>query len=114
MRQKPAKTASVQDKSHLVLARERDLAKAQAINTLLVRQIAILPTKVGDPILPFAVGLWNEIRNLLKPEISASALRKATGAYVHSRRYQIAVAKPGSARYSLNGYMVEAVSEGTV
>ena len=72
MRQKSPKTKSPQENSSPVLAREREVAKIEAINALLTRPIAVLPAKVGDPIRPFALGLWNEVRPLLKPEISVS------------------------------------------
>lgn len=94
-----------------VEAREREVAKAEAINALLIRPIGILPAKPGDPIRPFALGLWAEIRVLLKPEISVSTLRKATGAYVHCRTYQIAVARPGSIRHDINGKPVDPISD---
>ncbi|WP_312366945.1 ProQ/FINO family protein [Ensifer sp.] len=94
-----------------VPAREIDLLKAQAINALLTRPIAILPFQPGDPILPFALGLWIEIRPLLRADLSVSALRGATGAYLHSKRYLLAVAQPGSARHDINGLAVDSVSE---
>ena len=97
--------------SSLVLAREREVAKTKAINALLIRPIAILPAKVGDPIKPFALGLWNDIRPLLKPEISVTALRKTMATYVHSRSYQIAIARPGSLRHDIDGKPVEPVSD---
>ncbi|KSV84372.1 ProQ/FINO family protein [Sinorhizobium sp. GL28] len=111
MGQKPATTKFSRKNSSPVLAREREVAKTEAINTLLTRSIAILPAKLGDPIRPFALGLWNDIRPLLKPEISVTALRKAMATYVHSRSYQIAVARPGSFRHDINGEPVEPVSD---
>ena len=97
--------------SGLVLAREREVAKTAAINALLTQPIAVLPAKLGDPVRPFALGLWNEIRALLRPEISVSTLRKAMATYVHARSYQIAVARPGSFRHDINGEPVEPVSD---
>ncbi|MBD9653142.1 ProQ/FINO family protein [Ensifer sp. ENS09] len=97
--------------SSLVLAREREVAKTEAINALLIRPIAVLPSRVADPIRPFALGLWNEIRPLLKPDVSVSALRKALATYVHARSYQIAVARPGSMRHDIDGEPVEPVSD---
>ncbi len=111
MAQKTDATKSPRTRSGPVLAREREVAKTEAINALLTRPIAILPAKVGDPVLPFALGLWNDIRPLLKPEISVSALRKAMATYVHSRSYQIAVARAGSSRHDINGEPVEPVSD---
>ncbi|OCP36175.1 ProQ/FINO family protein [Ensifer sp. LC163] len=110
MREKPFPTKSLRDTSGPVVAREKDVFKAAAINALLTRPIAILPGKVSDPIRPFALGLWNDIRCLLKPEISVSTLRKAIGAYVYSRSYQVAIARPGSVRHDVNGAPVASVS----
>ena len=111
MGQKVDATKSPRNRSGPVLAREREVAKTEAINALLTRPIAILPAKVGDPVRPFALGLWNDIRPLLKPDVSVSALRKAMATYVHSRSYQIAVARAGSVRHDINGEPVEPVSE---
>ncbi|NVD42804.1 ProQ/FINO family protein [Ensifer sp. HO-A22] len=102
---------SSREKSGPVVARETDVLKAQAINALLTQPIAILPTETGHAIRPFALGLWNEIRPLLRPEISVSALRRATGAYLHSKRYHMAVAQPRSARHDTNGMPVDTVSD---
>ena len=102
---------SPRSNSSLVLAREREITKTEAINALLIRPIAVLPVQLGDPILPFALGLWNDIRPLLKPEISVTALRKVMATYVHSRSYQIAIARAGSFRHDINGEPVESVSD---
>ncbi|MBZ7927123.1 ProQ/FinO family protein (plasmid) [Ensifer adhaerens] len=111
MGQKADATKSPRTCSAPVLAREREVAKTVAINALLTRPIAILPAKLGDPVRPFALGLWNDVRPLLKPDVSVSALRKAMATYVHSRSYQIAVARAGSIRHDINGEPVEPVSE---
>jgi len=111
MGQKQPTIKSSQGSSSFVLAREREVAKTAAINALLIRPIAILPTELGDPIRPFALGLWNEIRPVLRPDVSVSALRKALATYVHARSYQMAVARPGSQRHDLNGEPVEPVSD---
>ncbi|PSS60603.1 ProQ/FINO family protein [Ensifer sp. NM-2] len=111
MCQNSSTTKSKLNSSGPVLAREREVAKTEAINALLTRPIAILPAKVGDPVRPFALGLWSEIRPLLKPEISVSTLRKALATYVHSRSYRIATARPGSVRHDINAEPVEPVSD---
>lgn len=84
-------------------ANEFDLKRAEAINGLLTRPIGILPVKPGDPIKPFAVGLWNDIRALLRPEVSQTMLRRATASYTHSKRYLFASAQPDARRYDLEG-----------
>ncbi|WP_457584880.1 ProQ/FINO family protein [Ensifer canadensis] len=41
----------------------------------------------------------------------SSILRRATGAYLHSKRYHLAVAQTGSTRHDINGLPVEPVSD---
>lgn len=94
-----------------VAATERDVQKAGAINTLLVRPIEVLPQRAGDPIRPFAVGIFEEIRPLLKPDVGLTKLRRATAVYVRLKRYYFASAQPGSMRHNLAGAPVCPVSE---
>ncbi|MBX5017735.1 ProQ/FINO family protein [Rhizobium lentis] len=94
-----------------IAATELDVEKANAINTLLIRPVGVLPAKPGDPILPFAVGLFNELRPLLKPDAGVTTLRRATAAYVHCRRYYFASAQPDSMRHNLDGEPVEELSQ---
>jgi len=94
-----------------ITASEYDLKKAQAINALLVRQIGILPVTAGDPIKPFAIGLFDNIRPLLKPDCALVALRRAVGAYVNSKGYNFASAQPDSMRHDIDGQAVEPLSE---
>ncbi|PDT10963.1 MULTISPECIES: ProQ/FINO family protein [unclassified Rhizobium] len=93
-----------------IAASELDVEKANAINMLLIRPVGVLPAKAGDPILPFAVGLFNELRPLLKPDAGVTTLRRATAAYVHCRRYYFASAQPDSMRHGLDGDPVEPLS----
>ncbi|MBB4508412.1 ProQ/FINO family protein [Rhizobium johnstonii] len=93
-----------------IAATELDVEKANAINVLLMRPVGVLPAKAGDPVLPFAVGLFNELRPLLKPDAGVTTLRRATAAYVHCRRYYFASAQPDSMRHSLDGEPVEPLS----
>lgn len=94
-----------------IKATERDVQKAAAINMLLVRPIDVLPAKAGDPIRPFALGLFNDMRALLKPETPLTSLRRAMAAYAHSKRYYFASAQPGSMRHDLSGEPIEPLSE---
>ncbi|MDO3436416.1 ProQ/FINO family protein [Rhizobium sp. CBN3] len=94
-----------------IAATELDVEKANAINTLLIRPVGVLPAKAGDPVLPFAVGLFNELRPLLKPDAGVTTLRRATAAYVHCRRYYFASAQPDSMRHNIDGGPVEPLSE---
>lgn len=93
-----------------IVATRVDVEKAQAINSLLVRPIGILPSEPGDPVLPFALGLFNDIRSLLKPGCGVTVLRRATAAYVYSRRYYFASAQPDAMRHDLDGNPTEPVS----
>lgn len=94
----------------LVAATERDVQKAGAINALLVRPIDVLPQKAGDPIRPLAVGIFNEIRALLKPDVGATKLRRAIAVYVRLKRYYFASAQSDAMRHDLAGVPVEPVS----
>jgi sRNA-binding protein len=76
----------------------------------LLQPIDILPSAIGDPIKPFALGLWNEIRPLLRADANVTALRRATGAYLHSKRYYLATAQPESMRFDLHGSSTAPVS----
>ncbi|MBB2674233.1 MULTISPECIES: ProQ/FINO family protein [Rhizobium] len=93
-----------------IAATELDVEKANAINSMLIRPVGVLPAKPGDPVLPFAVGLFNELRPLLKPEAGVTTLRRATAAYVHCRRYYFASAQPDSMRHNIDGEPVEPLS----
>lgn len=93
-----------------IIATELDVRKAEAINGHLVRSINLLPTKAGDPILPVAIGIWADVRALMKPEGSATALRRALGAYLHSKGYYFASAQPDAMRHDIDGRPVEEVS----
>lgn len=96
--------------SGVIAATERDVEKAAAINALLVSPIAVLPEKPGDPIRPFAVGIFNELRQLAKPDAALMKLRRAIAAYAHSKRYLFASAQPDAMRHDLAGMPVEPVS----
>ncbi|WP_064684147.1 ProQ/FINO family protein [Rhizobium bangladeshense] len=93
-----------------IAATELDVQKANAINSMLIRPVGVLPAKPGDPVLPFAVGLFNELRPLLKPDAGVTTLRRATAAYVHCRRYYFASAQPDSMRHNIDGQPVEPLS----
>lgn len=98
---------SSQDK---VTARRVGRRRAEAIASLLVRPIGILPKPAGDAIPPFALRLWSEIRRLMRPEAGAGRLRRATGAYLHPKAYNLVVSMPGSMRHDLDGRPVADVS----
>lgn len=94
-----------------IAAGPNEIGKAEAINALLVRPIGLLPQVEGDPIKPFALGVWTEIRALLKPDLSVTALRRATSVYTHSKRYYFACAQPDAQRHDVDGKPVGPVSD---
>jgi hypothetical protein len=44
-----------------IAAGPADLEKAATINALLIHPIGLLPQAEGDPIKPFAIGVWDDI-----------------------------------------------------
>ncbi|MBB3165741.1 sRNA-binding protein [Rhizobium laguerreae] len=94
-----------------IVAADTDIRKAEAISALLVRPIGILPSKLGDHIRPFAIGLFEEIRALLKPGVGVTTLRRAVAAFVHSKRYYFASAQPDSFRHDIDGRELEPMSD---
>jgi ProP effector len=95
----------------VIAAGPNEIGKADAINALLLRPIGLLPRVEGDPIKPFALGVWTEIRMLMKPDVSVTALRRATSAYTHSKRYYLACAQPDAQRHDVDGNPVGPVSD---
>jgi ProP effector len=92
-------------------AASSDLDKAEAISALLSRPIDLLPKAVGDPIRPFAIGIWNDIRALLKPDTAVTSLRRAVSAYTHSKRYFLACAQPDAFRHDIDGNAIAPIEE---
>ena len=74
------------------------LARAQALNALLVAPIGVLPVAVGDTLRPFQVGLGPEILARRRPEVAVNVCERAIRDYVRSFSYRHAVAQPGSMR----------------
>jgi ProP effector len=93
-----------------IAAGPAELKKATVINALLIHPIALLPQAEGDPVKPFAIGVWNDIRPLLRPDMSVTSLRRATSAYTHSKRYTFACAQPGAYRHDIDGNAISPVS----
>lgn len=93
-----------------ILATEADVAKASLINALLTSPAAIFPSKVGDPILPFSIGIFEALKARLQPGVGTTSLRRAVAAYVRSKRYYFASAQPDAKRHDLDGGEVEPVS----
>ncbi|MQB34295.1 ProQ/FINO family protein [Agrobacterium rhizogenes] len=90
----------------MIAAAPSDIDKAKAIAALLIQPIDLLPKVVGDPIRPFAIGIWNDLRALLKPDSSVISLRRAVSAYTHSKRYFLACAQPDAFRHDIDGNAV--------
>jgi ProP effector len=94
-----------------ILSTSLDIEKAEAISALLTRSVSLLPRTEGDPIKPFAIGIWDDFRSAQIPNRSASPLRRALGKYLHSKRYLLACAQPDAFRHTIDGDPVEPVSE---
>jgi ProP effector len=92
-------------------AASSDLDKAEAISALLIRPINLLPKAASDPIRPFAIGIWNDIRALLKPDTPVISLRRAVSAYTHSKRYFLACAQPDAFRHDIDGNAIAPITE---
>ncbi|WP_405049516.1 ProQ/FINO family protein [Rhizobium sp. BK176] len=95
---------------YFILATACEVSRAEAITALLSRPIAILPTRVGEPILPFSVGLFSRIRALKRPECLLSSLRTAIAIYIYSPRYYLALSQPNSLRFGLDARPTDKVS----
>lgn len=93
------------------VATEKDLRRSTAIEALLTQPLGVLPTEIGDPIRPVSIGFFQQLSPFLKPEASVTALRRAIGAYVHSRRYYLSCSQEGAMRHDCDGNPVEPVSE---
>ncbi len=84
---------------------------AAAINLLLTRPIAILPVQAGEQIKPFAIGLFEDIRMLLRRDATVTQLRRKIAAYLHTRRYYFASAQPDAMRHDIEGNPVAPISD---
>ncbi|MGO7133457.1 ProQ/FINO family protein [Rhizobium leguminosarum] len=93
-----------------IAATETDVAKATVINAFMTSPASIFPKKAGDPILPFSVGLFKDLKSRLKPGVGTTVLRRAVAVYVHSKRYYFASAQPDAMRHDFDGEVVEVVS----
>ena len=104
-------TSSWSESRGTIPAVSSDLDKAEAISVLLIRPIDLLPKAAGDPIRPFAIGIWNDIRALLKPDTAVSSLRRAVSTYTHSKRYFLACAQPDAFRHDIDGNAIAPIAE---
>nr|WP_200985070.1 ProQ/FINO family protein [Rhizobium rhizogenes]QCL09496.1 proQ/FINO family protein [Rhizobium rhizogenes] len=94
----------------MIAAAPSDIDKAKAIEALLIQPIDLLPKAAGDPIHPFAIGIWTDLRALLKPDTPAIPLRRAVSAYTHSKRYFLACAQPDAFRHDIDGNPVAPIA----
>lgn len=94
-----------------IRATEKDLRRSRAIEALLTQPLGVLPSETGDPIRPVSIGFFQQLSPLLKPEASVTALRRAIGAYVHSKRYYLSCSQEGAIRHDCDGNPVELVSD---
>jgi hypothetical protein len=94
-----------------VKATDLMLMHAQALQGLLTRPIAVLPQQPGDQVLPFKVGLGQDLLPLLREGVEPKRLTRALQAYVKSGGYLLASSKEGALRHDLDGNPVEEVSQ---
>jgi len=87
------------------------LTTARAISALLTVPIAVLPSKEGDIIRPFRVGIGEDIKLLLRPNAELKELRNALRRYAYSAQYLQALAQADSMRHEINGEPVLPVSD---
>jgi hypothetical protein len=92
-------------------AREWDVAHAAVLRALLTQPPAVLPTQVGDPLLPLRIGIWDALLALLRPGAEPEALARALRAYTRSTGYFMACARKDAMRHDREGRAVEPVSE---
>lgn len=97
--------------SKATVATEKDLRRCKAIESLLVQPLGVLPTEIGDPIRPVTIGFFRQVCPLLKPDSSVTALRRAIGAYVHSKCYYLSCSQADAMRHDPDGNPSEPVSE---
>jgi sRNA-binding protein len=74
---------------------------------------AVLPNRLGDPVLPFRVGIHADLAALLPPGDAGAlaALKLALRQHCRSQKYMYAVARPGAQRHDLDAKPVGPVSE---
>jgi len=94
-----------------IRATEKDLRRSMAIEALLTQPLGVLPSETGDSIRPVSIGFFQQLSPLLKPEASVTALRRAIGAHVHSKRYYRSCSQEGAMRHDCDGNPVEPVSD---
>src|SRR3954470_7716207 len=94
-----------------VAAREWDVAHAAALRALLTQPPAVLPNRVGDPLLPLQIGIWDALLALLRPRAEPEALARALRAYTRSTGYFMPCARKDAMRHDLDGRGVEPISE---
>src|SRR5215217_9070062 len=86
-----------------VAAREWDVAHAAALQALLTHPLAVLPKRVGDPLLPLRVGIWDALLAPLRPGAEPEALARALRAYTRSTGYFLACARKDAIRMTWMG-----------
>nr|ASK40951.1 hypothetical protein [Agrobacterium genomosp. 6]ASK42528.1 hypothetical protein [Agrobacterium sp.] len=74
---------------------------AKAVNALLTGPIAVLPSAEGEIVLPFRIGINDDIERLLRPGAALSDLHKALRRYTHSAAYLYATARPDALRHDM-------------
>lgn len=98
-------------RAQVIEARPDVIARARALNDLLVTPPGVLPQAEGDPVRVFAVGIHDTFAVCRRPEVDEATVAKTLGAYVRTFAYRLAMAQPNSMRHDVDGNPVEAVRD---
>ena len=85
----------------------------QPLRKVLPNWPAVLPSRVGDPLRPLKIGIYDDLAALLgsPPSDAHEVLKRALRRFTSSSEYKSALAAEESWRYALDGTPVEPVSE---
>jgi len=93
------------------VATEKDLRRCKAIESLLVSLWAFYRLRSVIRSVRSQSAFFQQVSPLLKPDASVTALRRAIGAYVHSKRYYLSCSLADAMRHDLDGNPFEPVSD---
>lgn len=85
-----------------IVASVYDLRKAAGINALLTSPAPVLPVELGQPVLPFEIGIFEQFLQRLQPGIAKVRLRRAIGAYASAKNYLLASAQSDAMRHDID------------
>ena len=77
------------------------MAHAAALRALLTESPAVLPNRVGDPLLPLQIGIWDALLAVLRPGAEPEALARVLRGYTRSTGYFMACGRKDAMRHDL-------------